>query len=178
MRLQTHRNSRLSLRFLAGLLVLLGVGSAQAERTMDTIPGAPAAVDFVLADPSGTEHRLSDYRDQIVLVNFWATWCKPCRDEMPALENLYQEWGPEGLEILAVHVGPGGAPMEQFLTEVPVSFPVLIDAQMGLRNWGVLALPTTVLVSRDGRRLYRAVGHRDWDSDALKAFLQQVSDEG
>lgn len=148
-------------------------GSADAERTMDPIPGKPRAADFELQDPAGDIHRLSDYRDRVVLVNFWATWCAPCREEMPAMDRLYRELRSENLEILAVHAGRGGAAMEEFLAEVPVSFPVLIDAHMNLGSWGVVALPTTVLVDRNGHRRYIAVGPREWDSPAMVGFLRE-----
>lgn len=165
-----------------GMVVILALGSlsgaAVAERTMDPIPGKPKAQDFELPDPEGELHRLSDYRDRVVLINFWATWCAPCREEMPAMDRLYRELGPENLEILAVHAGPGGSDMDRFLTDVPVSFPILEDARISLGGWGVVGLPTTILVDMDGNKRYRAVGLREWDSPAMIAFLRDLLQEG
>lgn len=154
-------------------------GAALAERTMDPIPGKPKAADFELPDPEGQLHQLSDYRDQVVLINFWATWCAPCREEMPAMDRLYRELAPEDLEILAVHVGRSGPAMEQFLTDVPVSFPVLVDANLKLGGgWGVVGLPTTVLVDMNGHKRFRAVGPREWDSPPMINFLRELLGEG
>ena len=168
--------NRLVAGFAVAVFLVLGSlsGAALAERTMDPMPGKPRAVDFKLPDPEGQMHRLSDYRDRVVLVNFWATWCAPCREEMPAMDRLYRELGPENLEILAVHAGRGGSAMDQFLTEVPVSFPVLVDDHLNLGVWGVVALPTTVLVDMNGQQRFRAVGPREWDSPAMISFLRTL----
>lgn len=152
-------------------------GAALAERTMDPVPGKPRAMNFELLDTAGQLHRLSDYRDRLVLVYFWATWCAPCRVEMPAKERLYQEIGSENLEILAVHVGRGRAAMDQFLVQVPVSFPVLEDPNLNLGSWGVVALPTTVLVDTNGQRRFVAVGPREWDSPEMIGFLRELLQE-
>jgi thiol-disulfide isomerase/thioredoxin len=157
-----------------GLALLPCAALAAPGAAMAPIPGSPAAEDFTLPDPTGREHSLSDYRGQVVLVNFWATWCAPCREEMPALDRLYRVLAEEGLEILAVHAGPGGAAMHEFLERIPVSFTVLIDADLDLRGWQVPALPTTFLVDRQGRTRYRALGARNWDSEAMEAFIRGV----
>lgn len=155
-------------------LTLLACATAARGTAMAPIPGSPAAVDFTLPDPTGRKHSLSDYRGQVVLVNFWATWCAPCRDEMPAMDRLYRVLTDHGLEILAVHAGPGGAAMHEFLERIPVSFTVLVDADLELRGWQVPALPTTVLVDRQGRAVYRALGPRAWDSEAMQSFLREI----
>lgn len=95
------------------------------------------------------------------------------------MDRLYRELGPEDLEILAVHVGRSSPAMEQFLTEVPVSFPVLIDADLSLGGgWGVVGLPTTVLVDMKGHKRFRAVGPRDWDSPSMITFLRGLLKKG
>lgn len=155
-------------------LTLLPYLAAGPIPTMAPIPGFPAAQDFTLPDPAGRRHSLDDYRGQVVLVNFWATWCAPCRDEMPAMDRLYRTLADRGFAILAVHAGPGGAAMREFLERIPVSFTVLIDADLDLRGWHVTALPTTVLVDRQGRTVYRAIGPRPWDSEAMQSLLREV----
>lgn len=146
---------------LLGLTLLQPCAAVAAPgAAMDAVPGSPPAADFTLPDPSGREHSLSDYRGRVVLVNFWATWCAPCREEMPAMDRLYRALGDHGLEILAVHAGPGGAATREFLERIPVSFTVLVDADLDLRGWQVPALPTTFLVDRQGRARYRALGAR------------------
>jgi thiol-disulfide isomerase/thioredoxin len=157
-----------------GLALLPCAAVAAPGAAMTAIPGFPAAEDFRLPDPTGRRHSLSDYRGQVVLVNFWATWCAPCREEMPAMDRLYRALSDHGLEIVAVHAGPGGAAMHEFLERIPVSFTVLVDADLELRGWQVPALPTTVLVDRQGRTVYRALGPRAWDSEAMQSFVREV----
>ncbi|WP_018173879.1 MULTISPECIES: TlpA disulfide reductase family protein [unclassified Thioalkalivibrio] len=155
------------------LLVMLFFGNANADQAMDPVPGEPMAPDFVLPAVQGGEHRLGDYRDRVVLVYFWATWCAPCRLEMPAKEKLYQEFGSDKLQILAVHAGPGGEAMDEFLEDVPVSFPVVEDASLNLGEWGIKALPTTILVDTTGQRKFIAIGPRKWDSPEMIEFIRE-----
>lgn len=166
-------NTLLTGALLAGLLMLSSLATA-AERTMDPESGRPPAGDFVLGSMTGDDYRLEDLRGQWVLVSFWATWCSPCVKEMPAMERMYQDLAGEGLEILAVHAGPGGDQVGEFLERVPVSFPVLLDEDLSFGGWEVMALPTAVLVDPAGRRAFRAVGPREWDTPAMKAFLRDL----
>ena len=159
---------------LLACLLLATSQATAAERTMERESGRPMAGNFVLGSWQGDDIRLEDLRGQWVLVSFWATWCSPCLKEMPTMERLYQDMGDEGLEILAVHAGPGVDKVGEFLEQVPVSFPVLLDEDLSLGGWEVMALPTAVLVDPTGRRVYRAVGPREWDTPAMKAFLRDL----
>lgn len=141
---------------------------------MEPVPGQPVAEDFTLETLDGTSVGLGDYRDKFVLLNFWATWCAPCRKEMPALDNLNKELNHAGLEVVGVHVGPSLDSIKRFLEQVPVEFTILVDLNMVLSNWGVLGLPTTFLVSPEGRIIYRAVGEREWDSAEMVGFITRV----
>lgn len=169
----TPLNTRLRSALWACLLMLTLQATA-AERTMDPESGHPPAGDFVLGSTTGNDHRLEDLRGKWVLVSFWAAWCSPCVKEMPTLQRLHQAMAGEGLEILAVHAGPGGEKVDEFLAQVPVSFPVLLDKDLSLGGWEVMALPTAVLVDPSGRRVYRAEGPRAWDTPAIKAFLRDL----
>ena len=166
----TWLKSVMTCALVAGLLVL-NVQATNAERTMHTESGRPMAGDFVLPGLGGVDYRLQDLRGQWVLVS-WATWCSPCLKEMPTLERLYQAMAGEGLEILAGHADPGGDKVAEFLEQVPVSFPVLLDEDLSLGGWEVMALPTAVLVDPNGHRVYRALGPRQWDTPAMKTFLR------
>ncbi len=159
---------------LLACLLLMTSQATAAERTMDPESGRPMAGDFVLERWKGDDIRLEDLRGQWVLVSFWATWCSPCLKEMPTMERLYQDMAGEELEILAIHAGPGGDKIGEFLEQVPVSFPILVDEDLSLGGWEVMALPTAVLVDPTGRRVYRAVGPREWDTPAMKAFLRDL----
>ena len=157
-----------------GFLLVTGASLATAGGSIQVLEGSPPAAELALPDTNGRERRLGDLRGKVVLVNFWATWCVPCRTEMPAMERLYQQFRGHGLEILAVHVGPGGAEMGRFLAEVPLSFPVLVDADLDLEGWPLKGLPTTFVVDRSGRRTHAALGALAWDSPAMRVFLQDI----
>ena len=124
----------------------------------------------------GQNVSLSDYRGKFVLLNFWATWCPPCVKEMPALSDLHDTLNlPEGgLHVVAIHVGPALATVNQFLNDRPVSFDVLIDSNMSLASWEVAGLPTTFLISPTGKIIHKAVGEREWNSPAMKDLLQRI----
>ena len=110
--------------------------------------------DFSLRDPSGAEVSLSSALNQnkIIAINFWASWCGPCRLEMPGFEKLYASKHPEGFTILAVNEDEKRADMDDYLARKPITFPVLLDPGSGfMKQLHVRALPTTILVGRDGR---------------------------
>ena len=158
---------------LCGLLYFC-LCTAHARAPMGPVSAQPIAEDFTLETLDGTSVALGDYRDKFVLLNFWATWCAPCRKEMPALDNLHKELNHAGLEVVGVHVGPSLDSIKKFLNQVPVEFTILVDLNMELSNWGVLGLPTTFLVSPEGRIIYRAVGEREWDSAEVVRFITKV----
>lgn len=130
-----------------------------------------AAPDFTLPDLNGKQISLSDYKGKVVLLNFWATWCPPCRLEMPTIEKAYQKYKTKGFEVLAVSVdaGPKSA-IQHFLQELDLSFQVLLDPDMEtLRTFRSSALPTTVVIDRRGNIRWRELGYRDWtDPESMK----------
>ena len=149
-------------------------GQVWAGGLMDPISGKPKSAGFNLEDTKGSKVSLDDYRGKFVLLNFWATWCAPCRKEMPAMSNLHDEFNGESLEVVGVHVGPSLAGVKKFLEAVPVSFTILIDKDMSLANWGVQGLPTTFLINPEGKLVYKAVGEREWDSPEMVSFLKNM----
>lgn len=156
------------------MLMLSAMSTAWAGKLMDPIASEPQASGFNLETVDGITTSLDDYAGRFVLLNFWATWCAPCRREMPAMSNLHDQLAGEGLDVVGVHVGPGLAGVKKFLEAVPVNFTILIDKDMSLANWGVRGLPTTFLVSPDGRLLYQAIGERHWDSPGMVGFLTEI----
>ena len=139
--------------------------------------GTPAP-DFSL--PTVDSDRLislSDLRGNVVLVNFWATWCKPCEDEMPAMERLYRGLHPLGFELLTISVGEKASVVEPFLDRLGVTFPVLLDGDKRVAiEWQTFAFPESLLVDRDGTVLERYVGPRDWDAPAYVARVRRLLD--
>lgn len=153
---------------------LLATSIVSATGLMEPIQGLPMAKGFNLEDVNGNGFELKDYKGKFVLLNFWATWCAPCRKEMPSMSNLHDELNNRSLEVVGVHVGPSLAGVKKFLDNVPVNFTILIDKNMQLTNWGVRGLPTTFLINPEGRLVYEAVGEREWDSLEMILFINGV----
>lgn len=114
------------------------------------LAGAPAA-SFEVKRPNGATDSLAEYRGKVVLVNLWATWCPPCREEMPALETLYRRYGNEGFVVLGIDQGESARVAETFARKLGVTFPLLIDdGQQYGRAYAAQGLPTSILVDRSG----------------------------
>jgi peroxiredoxin len=107
-------------------------------------------------------------RGQVVLLNFWATWCKPCEEEMPAMERLYRELGPRGFELVAISVDDDSGPVKAFRERLDITFPIALDPeQKSTRLYQTMGFPESVLVDREGNIVERYVGPRDWDHPAF-----------
>ncbi len=130
-----------------------------------------------LADLDGEVHDLADLKGKLVVVNFWATWCPPCRREMPSLERLHQRLQARGLAVLAVDVGEDADTVFAFTgqLEPAPSFPLLLDRDsQTMQRWKVKGLPTTFVVDAAGKVVYRAVGGREFDDPAMVEALQTM----
>ncbi len=115
--------------------------------------------DFVLADMGGHPVRLSDYQGQVVLVNGWATWCPPCRAEMPTLQAFYDKHQDEGFTLLAINAGESQPTVSGFVSQMGFSFPVLLDpGERVLSSLGTSGLPTSFVIGRDGKVKYIHAG--------------------
>ncbi|MTH35387.1 redoxin family protein [Paracoccus limosus] len=129
-------------------------------------------------DPDGGSHSLTDYKGKVVLVNFWATWCAPCREEMPSLDRLQAQLGGEDFQVVAIAAGHNPPPaIQKFLTEAKVeNLPVRLDPRQQLaREMGVMGMPVTVLVDRQGNEIARLIGGADWSSEAAQALIRQAT---
>ena len=139
---------------------------------------APALPDTVFSDPEGNEFTLADYEGQVVLLNFWATWCAPCREEMPALDELQAELGGDDFQVVTIATGRNAPEkIAEFFDETGVTnLPTLLDPKQQLsRQMGVVGLPVTVLIDRDGTEVARLLGDADWASDAAKEVIRQMT---
>lgn len=121
---------------------------------------SPRRPDFRLKDLSGTARSISEWDGKVVLVNFWAPWCKPCREEMPMLVQLQQDYGTQGLQVLGLAIDEP-APVQSFAREVPVNYPLFADLLPTLavqEAFGDTRLPFSVLIDRQGRMVFRKAG--------------------
>lgn len=138
----------------------------------------PAVVsDTAFRDDSGNEHRLSQFRGKYVAVNFWATWCAPCRKELPALDRLNREFGGEKFTVATIATGRNTIPaIIRLFDETGVeSLPLYLDDDMTLaREMGVLGLPVTVLLDPEGREIARMTGDAEWDGESAKAIVSAL----
>ncbi len=138
-----------------------------------------AAPPFRLMDLEGAVHSLPDYQGKVVFLNFWATWCGPCKVEMPAMEALYQDFRDSGLEMLAVSVDQQGAAVTRpFKEAMGLSFPILHDSdyQVGL-TYGARTLPMTYVIDRQGIIRQRIFGARDWNSQEARRLIRELLQE-
>ena len=126
---------------------------------------------------SGEKISLIDFSDKTIVLNFWATWCAPCRKEMPMLSELQTELGGSDFEVITIATGKNDpAAMARFFAEIGISnLPLHTDANSAVaREMGVLGLPATVLIARDGTEVARLLGDADWASDSAKNILKAL----
>ncbi|MEH6556386.1 MAG: TlpA disulfide reductase family protein [Oceanicoccus sp.] len=133
------------------------------------------APDFILKSTSGENLRLSEQRGQVVLINFWASWCGPCRQEMPLLDELQQKYSKLGFTVFGVNVDKDPAKADKILKDIPVSFPVLYDSDGNVSKlFDVSAMPTTVIVDRDGNMRYLHKGFKPGYEDKYAANIKAL----
>jgi thiol-disulfide isomerase/thioredoxin len=130
-----------------------------------------ATPPLALRDLDGKEHKLADYKGKVVVLNFWATWCDPCREEMPAMQRLQDKLAGK-LVILAVDYGEGPPRISDFLKKVPVKFTVLLDRDTSAATaWKVKVLPTTLVIDPEQKVRFVAVGDVGWDTPAVESEI-------
>lgn len=152
---------------------VLGVDEALHE--LDLIrPSRPKqAEDFTVKLVDGRGFRLLDHRGKLVFINFWATWCPPCLEEMPAMERLWRQHQGSNFVMLAISLDADPKLVEPFLKEHGLTFAVGLDAKMDLANaYGVRALPSSFIVGRQGDLAALALGPRAWDNDAAHSLIE------
>jgi len=165
---KTFITSRSAILLLAGILLT-------TTATADIQGPAP---DFTLKSRSGKNLKLSEFRGQVVMINFWASWCGPCRQEMPLLDQLYQHYRPLGFTILGVNVETDTSQALKLLQEIPVTFPILFDSDNSVADqYHLDAMPTTVLVDRDGKMRFLHLGYlpgyeKEYETQ-IKALLME-----
>ena len=138
-----------------------------------------AGSDHAFVGEDGSEMTLANYEGQHVVLNFWATWCAPCRAEMPLLSDLATQFEGEDLSVVTIATGRNPRPsMERFFNEIDVdNLPLHTDARQGLaRSLGVLGLPVTLILDPEGQEIARLQGEADWNSESAIKLLQTLVD--
>ena len=171
-----------ALALLTCALLLSAAASAQFElpdlsHTLTRLGEPVPAPAFRLNDLDGKPHSLSDYRGKVVLINFWATWCPPCRREMPSMERLYQRLGNDRFAVLAINQWEDPDHVFAYLGQLGTfpTFPILFDRESELAQaFGVKGLPTSFILDTEGRIVYRAIGGREFDHPEVEASIRDL----
>ncbi len=155
---------------LAGALLCL-LPKAPAAASLPLTTGAPAPA-FQLDSMAGGSVNLADYKGQVVMLNFWASWCGPCRQEMPILEQLHKQYRSKGFTLVGVNVEPDSRAALKWLKSTPVSFPILFDHQsVASKLYEVQGMPNTVIIDRQGRVRFI---HRGYKAGEENEYLDQI----
>ncbi len=165
---------RVALRAMAGAM-LLPAGAARASFELLPWPPSRAVPPLSLTDLDGRPWSLQALRGRPVVLNFWASWCEPCRAEMPSLDLMALKYEREGLAVLTINFKDGAQTVRRFLEAVPLSLPVLMDRDGAVaRAWGVNVFPTTLLVSRRGSPVGVVRGEVEWNGAEGKRLIESL----
>ena len=167
------------------VLIVVGVGIIFLLQTKDSsfnLSGKPRlgkgvpALNFTFPGLDGKKVSLADYKDKVVLLNIWATWCAPCVAEMPSMEKLYQELKDEGFELLAVSVDESGAEVvTPFIKKHKLSFPVLLDTQGDINSlYQLTGIPESFIMDKDGIIVEEVIGPRDWAASGAISYFRNL----
>jgi DsbE subfamily thiol:disulfide oxidoreductase len=159
----------------SALVIVLVGGLSVSSQVMAKKTAAP---DFTLQSRDGKNIRLSDFRGKVVLLNFWASWCGPCRQEMPILDEIHNKYKSLGFTVLGVNLDAKSKKATNYLKDTPVTFPVLFDPKGDVSSqYGVQAMPSTVIIDRDGNVRFLHEGYKSGYEDdyrkQIKALLRE-----
>lgn len=162
------------------LVLLLGwVPAFAVASALTTIEESYPAPALDIPNLAGVHRALADHKGQVVVVNFWATWCPPCIKELPSMQALWEMHEGPSFAMLAINVGENADEVELFVEsfDSPIDFSILLDSDLDVaRRWKVVAMPTTFVIDKSGAVVYRALGERDWTQpeivNAIEALLE------
>ena len=146
---------------LCTLLVIIAFGGCRSRQAANVKSGA-GAPDFTVTDIQGKKLSLSDYKGKVVLLDFWATWCAPCLEEIPHFVEMQEKLGPQGFQAIGISMDDGPRPVQQFYQEHKLNYPVAVgDAKLADSYGGILGLPVTFVINHDGQIRKKFVGATD-----------------
>lgn len=160
---------------LTSLFLVFGTVYLYAERPLlKQLSGKSHAPDFELVDLDDNIHTSKAYRGKPVVINFWATWCPPCRKEIPSMNRAWKILKDKGVQMVAINVGEEDADVYGFIEDVPIDFQILLDTNSeSLEKWNLVGLPTTYVIDAKGAVIYSATGGREWDD---KRIIKKILD--
>ncbi|MEH6445595.1 MAG: TlpA disulfide reductase family protein [Oceanospirillaceae bacterium] len=133
------------------------------------------AVNFKLLDLQNNTHQLADFEGKTLIVNFWASWCGPCRKEIPAMNRAWAELKDKNVAMLAINYGEDKDSVAAFIKDYPIDFTVLLDeSNVTSQDWKIMAMPTTVIVNSKGQIIERILGPREWDSEEMLKAIKSI----
>ena len=157
--------------WLGVALCLAGLYIYSKRQAPKPSPSGNLAPDFTLSDIEGRKLALSDYKGKIVLLNFWATWCTPCRAEIPHFVEMQNKYGPQGFQVIGISMDDSAKPVHEFYQQYKLNYPVAVgDDQLANRFGGILGLPVNFLIDRQGRIHSKHLGETD-----VAVFDQEVA---
>jgi peroxiredoxin len=165
------------LSLLTGLILAFSLNPVSAAAgQLKPYKGNLTSPQFNLSDMQGQQHTLDQYRGDIVLVQFWATYCTPCRKEMPTMNRLIEKMQGKPFKIITINMAEPRSAVQAFLDEVPVEFPVLLDNDgTTLGQWKVFAAPANFIVDKKGKIIFTLYGAIEWDSDEMVEKLSAMT---
>jgi peroxiredoxin len=162
--------------------VLPAAAAVDPARELDLIKPnrQQQAKDFKVAALDGSRLSLADLKGKVVFLNLWATWCPPCKEEMPAMERLWQRYKDQGLVVIALSMDSGGAKsVKPYIDHAKYTYPVGLDPKMEVAQlYGARSVPSTFIIDRSGMLRAIALGPRDWDGKAAFAYIESLLKDG
>jgi len=165
--------------FLLALIVGVTLRFALRQSPSQPVSVGDTAPDFTLPTLGAGSLSLRDYRRQVVLVNFWATWCPPCVEETPGLERFAQQERNQGVTVISISVDQDANALQRFVTQYRLSFPVARDPDQAVASrYGTFKFPETYILDREGKVAEKVIGPADWQDPRLLTFVQELARGG
>ena len=165
-------------KYLTIVSLSLGLSFSLSNCAKERPPGQALAPEFKLATLEGQEVALSALKGKVVLLDFWATWCAPCREAIPHLIDLHKTFGQNGLEVIGMSVDKGeGETVRRFVKSMDIPYPIIITPDEVQREYGVVSLPTTILIDREGKIRQKFLGFTSEISKQLTGMVEELTAE-